>query len=296
MCVLSIRLPVIGFLCFIFLPLPITLYRIRLGRRTGAVVALLALVFTAAFTGGLTADIFFLLAMMLLGFAMGEFIEKALSIEKTIGYACALVVFSGVFLLMLYANASNLGIMGVVSDYIEKNLNLSVAVYQKMGMSEENIRTLTESLDEIRYVLVRILPSLLIAGLLCTAWLNLLLVRFIIRPQGMLSPAFFALNRWEAPEILIWGVIGAIGMILMPVGLIKFIGVNGLILLMTLYFFQGIAVISFYLQKKEIPMALRFLCYSFIALQQILIFVVIGLGFCDVWLKFRRIGANNAGG
>jgi uncharacterized protein YybS (DUF2232 family) len=295
-CFLSVSVPVIGFLCFVFLPLPITFYRVKLGRKTGAVAALSALVFTAIFIGSLTADIFFLLGMMLLGFSMGEFIEKDLPIEKTIGYACALVVLSGTFLLILYGNTSNLGVMGVVSDYIGKNLKLSIALYKKMGMAEDNLRMLSESADKIRYVLVRIIPSLLTAGLLCAAWLNLLLARFILRPKNMLNPALFALNRWEAPDFLVWGVIGTVVMILMPVGLFQFVGLNGFIVLMTIYFFQGIAIISFYLAKKKIPMALRFLCYSFIAIQQILVFVVIGLGFFDVWLKFRRpVTKNNNG-
>ncbi len=293
-CFLSVSVPVIGFVCFLFLPLPITFYRVSLGRKTGAMVALGALGLTAIFKGPLGADLFFLLGMMGLGFSMGEFIEKNFSIEKTIGYACALVVLSGAFLLFLYSSTSNLGVGRVISDYIGKNLTLSLAAYQKMGMSEEHIRTLSESIDEIRYVLVRTLPSLLTAGLLCAAWLNLLLARFIITPQSGLKPDLFALNRWEAPEILVWGVAAAIAMILIPSGPVKFIGLNGLILLMTVYFFQGIAVISFYLQKKSIPLALRVLCYSFIALQQILVLVVIGIGLSDVWLKFRKIGETPA--
>jgi uncharacterized protein YybS (DUF2232 family) len=62
---------------------------------------------------------------------------------------------------------------------------------------------------------------------------------------------------------------------------------------MTIYFFQGIAIVSFYFEKKKLPRVLRFVLYSFIALQQIILLVVIGLGFFDIWLNFRKLEVND---
>jgi len=58
---------------------------------------------------------------------------------------------------------------------------------------------------------------------------------------------------------------------------------------MTVYFFQGIAIISFFFEKKNFPKALRFFLYSLIALQQMALIVVIAFGFFDMWLNFRKL-------
>ena len=72
------------------------------------------------------------------------------------------------------------------------------------------------------------------------------------------------------------------------------IGMNGVIVLMTVYFFQGIAIVSFFFEKKQLPVALRFILYSLIAIQQLLLLVVIGCGFFDMWLNFRKLETNRS--
>ena len=297
-CALSISIPVLGFFFFLILPLPAIYYRIRLGRKPGAIVMLLSFTLLMAIAGALTADIFFLSGMIILGFFMGEFIEKDLPVEKTIGYACAIVAFAGTFGLILYGNMSNLGLSSVVSDYIEKNLELTLMLYKKMEVPEENIRLLSNAMDQIRYVLVRIIPSLLAAGLLFAAWLNLLLTRMAFKRMAFKSQktnyaALGPLNIWKAPDFLVWGVIGFSLMLLLPNAFVKMLGLNGMILFVVIYFFQGMAIISFYFDKKKIPIVLRALLYGIIFIQQIFVFAIAGLGFFDVWLNFRKIGINN---
>jgi uncharacterized protein YybS (DUF2232 family) len=59
---------------------------------------------------------------------------------------------------------------------------------------------------------------------------------------------------------------------------------------MTVYFFQGIAIVAFYFEKKQFPRVVRFFLYALIALQQLILLAVIGLGFFDMWVNFRRLG------
>ncbi|MBW2176623.1 MAG: DUF2232 domain-containing protein, partial [Deltaproteobacteria bacterium] len=58
------------------------------------------------------------------------------------------------------------------------------------------------------------------------------------------------------------------------------------------YFLQGIAVVSYYFEKKRFPRALRLFLYSLIALQQILLLLIIGLGLFDMWLNFRKLNSD----
>jgi uncharacterized protein YybS (DUF2232 family) len=59
---------------------------------------------------------------------------------------------------------------------------------------------------------------------------------------------------------------------------------------MTVYFFQGIAIVSYYFNKKRFPKILRIFLYTLMALQQLILLAVIGLGFFDLWINFRRLG------
>lgn len=292
-CALSISIPVFGFLFFLIVPLPAFYYRLRLGTKKAALIAGCAFIFLVFFSGGLSADLFFIAGMLLLGFFMGEFIEKDLAIEKTIGYASGLVLAAGAFGLVIYANISNLGLAQMISGYISRNLEMTIALYKSMEMPEESIALLTESMDQIRYVLVRILPAIFTAGLLLSAWINLLLAKVVLKSKKYAYQSLVGLNAWKTPDTLVWGVVASALMLMMPAGFLKLLGINGMIVFTIIYFFQGIAIISFYFEKKSVPSAIRFLLYGTIIIQQILIFAIAGVGFFDVWLNFRKLGNND---
>ena len=58
---------------------------------------------------------------------------------------------------------------------------------------------------------------------------------------------------------------------------------------MLIYFFQGIAIVSFFFKKKEVPFFLKFFIYTLIVIQQIFALLVIGIGFFDTWFDFRKL-------
>jgi uncharacterized protein YybS (DUF2232 family) len=285
-------LPVLGLFCALFIPLPTLFYRSKLGRNTGLVVPAAALLAMGAVLGGVDVDLVFFLELLLLGFMLGEFLTRGLSVEKTVLYACASVWVSGLLGLLFYSNVSSTGITVLVSGYIAKNLELTMALYENMGVSEENLAQLSNSLEQIQYILVRIVPAMAIGSTLFVAWVNLLLARRVLTARGMFFPDFGALNRWKAPDALVWLLIGCGGMLLLPGSSLKMVGLNGLLILLTVYFLQGIAVVSYYFEKKNFPRALRLFLYSLIALQQFLLLLVIGLGLFDMWLNFRKLDTN----
>ena len=171
---------------------------------------------------------------------------------------------------------------------VAKNIEQTVALYEKMEVSQENIYLISNSLDQIQYVLVRIIPALVIASILFVSWTSLLLAKPILKAGKLFYPDFGTLNLWKAPDFLVWGVVVSGAMLLLPDRDLKIVGLNGLLVLMIIYFFQGIAIVSFYFEKKRFPRILRVFLYTLIGLQQLVLFLVIGLGFFDMWLNFRK--------
>ncbi len=286
----STYLPIIGFFFSLFIPLPILFYRSKLGRTTGIIVYILSIIIMIVMTGSISLDIFFFAELLLLGFVLSELFEMRLSIEKTISYACASVLITGIVILFFYSNLSNTGIYTLASEYISRNLELTMAMYESMGVSEESIHVISNSMEKIHYVLIRIIPAMLISLTLFVSWTNLLIAKPLLKAKNIFFPDFDSLKLWKAPEFMVWLFIGCGVMLILPDNSFKILGLNGLIILMTIYFFQGIAIVSFYFEKKNVPRIFRIFLYSVLALQQLVLLSVIGLGFFDMWINFRKLG------
>lgn len=287
--VISVYIPIIGFFCALFIPLPTLIYRSKLGRTPGTIIPVIATIIMAVILGGISIDILFFFELLLLGFALSELLELNLSIEKTILYACGSVIITGIICLLFYSNIANKEIFTLVSEYVSKNLELTLSLYENMGMKQESIQMISISLENIKYVFIRIIPALVVASTLFISWINLLLSKSIFKNWNLFYPDFGSLKLWKAPELLVWIIIGCGILLLFPNKTFKILGLNGLLILITVYFFQGIAIVSFYFEKKKLPRLLRLFLYSLIALQQIVLLVVIGLGFFDMWLNFRKL-------
>jgi uncharacterized protein YybS (DUF2232 family) len=286
---IAVFLPVIGFFFSIFIPLPVLFYRAKLGRRHGLIVPLVAVAVMGLVLGGLTTDIVFFAGLMLLGFAISEMFEKKMSVEITVVAACGIVLGAGLIAILLYSVFANTGIYSLVSAYVANNLKLSLELYKSIGIPQKTIDTISGSLDQIQYVLVRLLPALVAASTLFVAWTNLIAARPLMERRGLYFPDFGRLNHWRAPEPLIWGVIASGLIMLIPATGIRLLGVNGLLVLLTIYFMQGIAVVSFYFEKKKLPRIIRVVLYMMIAFQQLLLLVIICIGLFDMWINFRKL-------
>jgi uncharacterized protein YybS (DUF2232 family) len=285
----SVFMPVVGFVFSMFIPLPVLFYRAKLGRRLGMIVPLVAFAVMGLVLGGVTMDIIFFSGLMFLGFAMSEMFEKKLSVEMTVVAACSMVIGAGLVSILFYSIANRTGIFALVSAYVATNLALSLDLYKGIGIPQETIDAISGSLDQIQYVLVRILPSLAVASTLFVAWTNLIAARPIMERRGLYFPDFDRLNCWRAPDFLIWGVIGCGLIMLLPATGVRLVGVNGLLVLFTIYFIQGIAIVSFYFEKKKLPRAIRVILYMMIAFQQLFLLVIICIGLFDMWINFRKI-------
>lgn len=285
-------IPIVGFFFALLLPLPVLFYRLKIGRQKAMIIPVVTMVIMAIGFGGMSPDILFFFGLLLLGFVLGECFEHNLTIEKTILYSTGSVLAATGFFLFVYSQSHG-GVVSLLSEYVGTNLKLTLTLYEEIGMPEENILLISNSLDSIAYVLVRIIPSMATALTLLVAWTSILLALPIIKSKNFYCPDYGSLKQWKAPETMVWFVIGSGLALLIPFQLLKIVGLNCIIVLMTIYFFQGIAIVSFYFEKKRFPRLLKIFIYSIIAMQQMILILVVGLGFFDMWLNFRKLDTNN---
>jgi uncharacterized protein YybS (DUF2232 family) len=292
----GLYLPVLGFVVSVFVPLPVLFYRAKLGRSQGALILIAVTLIVASVMGrwSITSTAFFF-ELGLVGFILSEVFSMNLSVEKTVAVTTGVVIATGGVMLGLYGLLSTNSLWGRMSDYLQGNLQLALAMYKEMEVSEERIAILSQSMEGIVYVMLRITPAIAIVATLFVVWSSLLLARPLLRSRDLFCPDFGTLNEWKAPEPLVWLVILSGVLIVMPNQGLKLLGINGLIIMMMIYFFQGIAIVSFYFEKKQFPKLLRGILYGLIALQQLVLLLVIAAGFLDMWIDFRRMkkGAEN---
>ena len=285
----ALVLPVLGFFCAMLLPLPVLFYRVKLGRRSAAMIAGVSAAIMATVIGSPVIDTVIFVELLLIGFILGDLFPRGHSVEQILLATAAAAMGAAAAGLLVFAIAAGKGPIALVSGYVAENLRVTLDLYRQMGVSVETLDRIEGAFDHILFVLVRILPALAASGALIISWACVLISRPLLRSRGLAVPDFGALNRWRAPEPLVWVAIASGAMLLMPISSLKILGINGVIVLMTVYFFQGIAIVSFFFEKKRLPVALRFILYSLIALQQFLLLVVIGFGFFDMWLNFRKL-------
>jgi uncharacterized protein YybS (DUF2232 family) len=140
---------------------------------------------------------------------------------------------------------------------------------------------------QMEALLQRLLPGLLVTNLGLVAWLNVVLSRQMIFLLGW-GEADPPLYHWAVPEWLIFVLLGAGFLLLVPVAGARFFGLNLLMVVAVLYFCQGVAVVATWFHRLGLPRLLRMIGYPLLFLNPFF-FLIITLGLLDLWLDFRRL-------
>ncbi len=276
------------FICFLALPQAGLFTRVRFGKHS-TTICVATIILIAILSNAILIDTFFLSGLFLLGYAMGESFNRKLPVEIMVIFSVLVALTAYLFGLFFYSSQLNLGMFAFVNEQVLKNLELTLKLYENMGMSMESIKMFSDNFDRIQYDLVRLIPAIVISLTLVMVWLNLLLSKTLEARSRLNFYHFGPLNQWKAPEYLVWFAIGCGILLIFSGNGLRLLSVSGLLILMTVYFFQGIAIVSFYFEKKKFPRFLKIFMYSIIAVQQILLFFIIGLGFFDMWMNFRKL-------
>jgi len=279
---ISYTFPFLGVFALLVLPLPVLFYRLKLGRNSGGIIAGASFVVLMVMTRGFAFDSLYFGALLITGLFLGECIERNMGIERTMVFTVTGVTGTALAVFLIYAGMQATPMGNMVSDYISQYFSLTSALYKDMGIEKEQIAALNSAF-------LIVLPGMFIVSYMTTVWLNILIIKKLLARIGIPLAHMENLNRFKAPDPLVWGVIGLGVLLALPVGAVKYVAVNCLIVLMLVYFFQGIAIISFFFQKKGSPVFLKVFCYGLIAVQIYFLILVIGLGFFDNWLNFRKL-------
>lgn len=321
-------IPLLGLFLGSFTPAPILYFYYRKGRLFGLLTALAAglavnLIYfsTSQPLGGIVY-----LEYAVVGLALGECLGRGLTPTRTIGYSALVAVLLAVAVIITGSLAQGKSPLSHGREIVENQIRGSLKVYEALltGNTGQNSNTeqptetdsgankqlapenqdsytgeknqvpgldlSSQSLERFINVLVSIFPGLMLMGTIVVVWVNMLFGRhLILRTGGGLPPAMENLKIWKAPEILVWVLIACGFSAFIIPGWLGILGLNGLLILGLIYFFQGISIVSFWLDRKSAPPFLKAVIYTFIAIQQYLAVIIAVLGLFDLWFDFRKI-------
>ncbi len=171
---------------------------------------------------------------------------------------------------------------------LEQSLDEALGLYQKSEtLPAETLYLLAQSFSRIKEWLPRLLPSSLISIALTIIWGTLALGNRLIQRHTGQSP-WPEYRYWKLPEKLVWMVIGAAGLVLLPIPAARDTGLNLLIITGVLYFFQGLAIALFFVERWKIPLLMRSLLLMIFFFQSLGALFLSVLGITDVWFDFRQ--------
>jgi uncharacterized protein YybS (DUF2232 family) len=177
---------------------------------------------------------------------------------------------------------------------IDMGLHSGLMLYEDSAeLAPETLEGVRVAVDLLRVYIPKILPAILISGLLITVWLNLVLGNLLLKKKDSKLTPWPEYQEWKLPDPFVWLVVLSGVMFLLLPSPLSTLGLNGLIVCSTVYFFQGLAIAASLLNRWSVPGLIRVPIYALIFIQTYGIIVLSFLGMIDVWADFRKL--NQAG-
>jgi uncharacterized protein YybS (DUF2232 family) len=287
----ALWLPLLGPVAGLLTPLPFFYYSFRAGPARGAVmtiVVVLAVILLGS-VAGFTKMAVLAAEYGLLGYLLSRLLAVERSLAETVGLASAVLATTGVIAILLMAALKGVNVIEAVTAYIAEEFRYATEAYRQSGLVETQGEDLELTVKGFVEVFSRLLPSLMVVGTVLVVWLNTLFARFIAGSRGLAIAKTPPATLWQVPEKLVWFFIAAGFAAFLSQGLFQWAALNVLVVLTMVYFFQGLCILIFYLNKHKAPPWMRFGAYALIALQQLFILVLALAGLFDQWLDLRKI-------
>lgn len=274
-----------------FAPLPVFYCLICFGPRQGK-----SLISNSVLVAGVIAAIFgsfrvLLLSFSLLplGFHLARAVRKKENLIRTgiTGVALIIAIWIAIWAFISVAYGTNpyenilTGLDEGVQTTYEQYINSS-------EYPAETLEQLDQLFEQIRLIIPRIFPGLLITGILFTVWLNISLGQMLLKRKDPALIPWEDFTEWRLPDLLVWGVILTGATLFIPVKPLNTVGLNMILILGELYFFQGLAVITFMFNKWNVPRPVRIFTYLIMLIQAYGVVIVSAFGLVDVWADFRK--------
>jgi uncharacterized protein YybS (DUF2232 family) len=281
--------PFFGAIVGVLSPFPLVFVFLQRGKQAAAV--LMVLIFGALyFLVSEKQALLFMAEYAVMALVLGEMIRVKLPGDWCIGASS--LVSAGVSILLLIALLGDQDI--TIKDFFEKQIRAhfvqSMEAFEAAGDSEADIADMRAFVDKTIGGFGSAYPAFVIIGSLFSAMANYGLLRIVwgrIYGPGLFSERIFA--EWICQENLVWGFIASSAALLLGKGMVSDAGLNLFVVMMVIYFVQGMSIVIHFLQARKVPVFLWIALFILIFTQPLFIGLLAGIGVFDIWVDFRKI-------
>jgi len=271
----------------LFTPLPPAVLGMRLGPAFGITAVVLTAVAVLVTSGGL-ATLLYALQFGLPAALLPLLLNRGVAWDRTIAATLGVMVLFGTLALFSVSSGTGQSPLSFIDAQIDKEIDQALTMMEEFAGTEqspesaESLREVTASMGEL---MRRAYPGMLVVVCAVLQLVTVAVLALVVRPKGLPGPPF---ARWRAPEWLIWVLIAAGFAVVFADGSGQSIAINTLIILLPVYFLQGVAVVEHFLAQKGLSPWLRGFSYLFLLVVNPLPMIVTGVGVFDLWADFRK--------
>ncbi len=286
----AVQIPVAGLLIWALLPLPFAVLNRRQGM--GAVLLLLLAGAGVIYYGerffGLKADLPALVQMAVIGLTLAQTSARRYRLEVVIGSTVLVAFMAEIAVFWIESWLAGQAVLSQWQQHIHNNVELLVGLLPTNESLAKDLPWAGLDRAELGRFIFRITPALLLINALGVALLNYAGLRVLgLGSAG--ADEDKPLLWWEVPQWLVFVLIAAGFLLLLPLPAGQTVGLNLLLVLLPLYFLQGLAILAFGLLRLQVPRLFRWLTYLTLLLVKPATIAVILLGLTDLWLDYRRL-------
>jgi uncharacterized protein YybS (DUF2232 family) len=214
------------------------------------------------------------------------------NVKWTIIITAGIIYFAVIFFAMFYTvkHATGQDVTTYITSELNNSLDKVAAEQKKQGASEQEIQGTRQVYDMI---FIKPFPAWSIISVLFIVFLNYMVVRLFAYRKYNITNDMKTFELWYLNEAVVWVFIVSVAIIIakkyIPGPWIYDAAYNSLFVLFNLYFFVGMAILSFLLKKFKVPSIIQLMAYGVVIFINQFAIVIILAGLLDTWFNFRKI-------
>ena len=273
----------------LFTPLPAAFVGMRHGATAGGLTVALTLLMVLL-TGGPTQAIMYLIQFGIPGAVLPWLLQRNMAWDKAVVMVLWVMIVASLGGLLIFSVAAGESPLAMAGGLIDREIGQTSAAMQEMfegaDLPADQREEVARAVENMAAFLQKAYPGIVltVAGLMVLGLV--LLLSLLARGRYTLPGKPFP--EWKAPEQLVWLLILSGFMVAFADGMAATVALNLLVILLPVYFLQGLAVIDCFFRRKAFSPVIRTIGYLLVTLVNPLPMLVTGIGVFDLWADFRK--------
>jgi uncharacterized protein YybS (DUF2232 family) len=290
--IMALYMPILGTFATLVWPVPIVILGIRHGLRTSILSTVVAGIFVAILSGPFQA-VNIVISFGLIGIAMGWAINKKLSPFKVLSIGGAASLISKVALVFITMLVIGINPLTEEINLLKESFSMAGSLYEKLGMDPQTVETTIESFTRSLELLPLVIPGVFIMASALDTFLTYIVTKAVLSRMGQRLEDLTPFWLWRFPDFTVAFFLFGNLLVLLetywPVGVLKAIGMNIVLVFGFVFFIQGFSLLAFFLGKYDVAKPLRLLIVFFVLFNPLFLQILFFAGLFDILFNFRKI-------